>query len=378
MTVGPDQPPEPEKPRLPWLLVLALVIGGVALGYLLGANTGVAPSPPLTNEELTANEAASGGEERDRILIPGYQGLLAALLMSGGNLELAVWGPYATKPERIVMGAELFNSLDLNSTRVWAAARSTSGASSFLHLGSIQTPFPLEPYQEGITSFAWHLVDPSGMAWTQKQGDGRTVLVSASPGVVRNPTGTSRPDADTREVTEVPDGTFVRAFGEGWYLLQGPDGLVTLDEQGGVLGSTLHEFAAAGPSGALLLYAGDEFVLTDPNLEDLTPAGFVPRGVAFSPDGDRVAYLERSADGTFLRIAPVGEPAERSWELGAAEQSRPLAAPMDWTFDGFVLMPSEMMGSSYVMALNVATGNFSEFGVDGRVVGLWGFRGTGA
>ena len=50
---------------------------------------------------------------------------------------------------------------------------------------------------------------------------------------------------------------------------------------------------------------------------------------------------------------------------------------MEWTFDGFVLMPSETMGSSYVMALNTANGVLSEFGVDGRVVRLWGFRGAG-
>jgi hypothetical protein len=264
----PEQAPQALRSNPKWTGVL-LVAAGIAFGFLLGLGTTnslspadgeaaeavtstSAPAAPIVESELAADEA---------VQFPGT--ILASVEFGRG---LVAW-PGDGDPIKIRLASDVSAAAyDAAQGRIAVTLPEYGTDRLALHVGNVGD---LRFVASGVTGFAWHPTDPSGIAWVKESEDGYALIKAViSDGVV-----------SAAQVAVLPDMVRPVAWGSWGYALQGDDGLTTIAPSGTTIADGDVQFVAAGADGRLVVArpAGiplsSDWAITGPDLTERQALG---------------------------------------------------------------------------------------------------------
>lgn len=330
----------PSRPR-PAAAPILLVLGAAAFAYLaIGQHGTVGPSAAPPVPELPAPEPAGRpgplGEE-----VPGFEGRLVLLVEAEGRLALVNWSPH-TPPRPTPTTPQFAQFLDYDPTLEWAGVILPTPEGPRLKLGlpGVFEPRWFLPSSRGITSFAWHRTRPGTLAWVAgAPGETAVLYRGRAPDLIYR-------QEEPVQVTRVPDGSLLRAWGDwGFVLTLGREHLRLLDPSGSPVAE--HDelgVVTVGPRGDLLLAwsppqgmaEAPGWLWADPTLSRVTTAGFVGWPLAWSGEGDRLAVLGSTPEEIRVGLREAGTDRLQQELAVAAPASGPVEGA-GWTFDGFLV-----------------------------------------
>ncbi|MEE8330458.1 MAG: hypothetical protein V3R84_01675 [Acidimicrobiia bacterium] len=338
---------DPQPPRRGLFLATAAAAALGAFGLFLASGT-LSPSTPTTTADLPTTTTTlpptvevAGSAEELRRLVPGFQGRVRAIGLTGDGAAVGwSWSSGDSEPRLSALPDGAFGSWNGDSALIAAIGASSFGAS--LYFGP---PTNVREVFNDVESFAWHSTEPGALALvTAPQSDGLRELWRSIPDGATTTNGTFN---SSRILRFDFDGSLA-AYGDWGFALEtlSPSGgrqLTTLNVEGNLIAEGPFVYVDDFGDGRLLVATlGDgSLAIVGPDLEAAEPTG--PDGVfglrgsrlepasqaVLSPNKRWVATVTFPPGGTTLWLTSVDGSNAEEITLGGD-----LVRPVDWSSDG--------------------------------------------